>query len=290
MLPEVASRAPAENKAPRSVVWNVLNMAAFVINTLITYTSITGAFGETNSALSRKYQTLVTPSGFAFSIWGPIFIFEGAFAVAQLLPRFRGATVVRAVTPWWLATCVVQCAWTIAFAQDAVAVALVLMLGILTSLLGLAVCTDGLKMSVLDYALLRAPFSLHLGWIIAASAVSINVQADAAKSSAQALLCLAVLTYAGVSAIATVFAVAVQSPDPIVCLVAAWAFLAIQSELGDPQALDDEDRFNAMHWDRVILDGLRRAAVGVSIFALCLAVLAAVLRARAAWRQRAEEA
>eukprot|EP00439_Symbiodinium_sp_Y106_P068896 s2156_g11.t1 len=42
---------------------NLLNLAAFLVNLGITYGSLTGAFGPTNSSLSAKYHTLITPSG-----------------------------------------------------------------------------------------------------------------------------------------------------------------------------------------------------------------------------------
>ena len=74
---------------------------AYLVNFGITYGSLTGAFGQTNEELSAKYQTLITPAGYAFAIWGPIFIWEGAFAIAQLLPRWRQADVVQLLTPWW---------------------------------------------------------------------------------------------------------------------------------------------------------------------------------------------
>jgi len=97
---------------------NLLNLAAFLVNLGITYGSLTGAFGPTNSSLSAKYHTLITPSGFAFSIWGPIFIWEGVFAVAQMFPSYRGSMLVKTITPWWLSACLFQCAWTFLRAGD----------------------------------------------------------------------------------------------------------------------------------------------------------------------------
>merc|ERR1719313_124544 len=79
---------------------NWLNLGAYVLNTIVTYVSLTGIFGKTNTELSAKYETLVTPSGWAFSIWGPIFIREGIFVVAQLFPRFRKSEVVHRMSPW----------------------------------------------------------------------------------------------------------------------------------------------------------------------------------------------
>jgi len=177
---------------------NWFNLCALIVNTVITYTSLTGAFGKTNTELSNKYQTLVTPAGWAFSIWGPIFIWETIFVVAQFFPRFRRSEVVLRMSPWWWALCGFQCCWTFAFAQDQVTLALIFMLLILSSLLGVAWSTDGLNLSIAEYLLLRAPLSLQLGWIICAAAVNINVQADALKASQSSLLAVAILTYAAV--------------------------------------------------------------------------------------------
>lgn len=257
---------------------NWLNLLALIINTVITYTSLTGIFGKTNTELSAKYQTLVTPAGWAFSIWGPIFIWETVFVVAQLFSRFRNSEVVLRMSPWWWALCGFQCCWTLAFAQDQVTLALVFMLLILCSLLGITWSTDGLVLSFGEYALLRAPLSLQLGWIICAAAVNINVQADSLKASPGTLLAIAVLSYAAVLSSSTIFTFASRSPDPIVSMVAAWAFLGIYSELGNPKGLNDPTRFNPNAWNDVVIEGLRYAAIFVSIAALGNAVIACILR------------
>merc|ERR1712151_628472 len=150
------------------------------------------------------------------------------------------------------------------------------MLSILTTLLGISWNTDAMHINAVEYFLLRAPFSLQLGWIIAASAVTANVQADAAKASQEVLLGLAVLSNAVVLAIVTVFTLAVRSPDPFIGFVAAWAFAGVYSELSDPTKLNDPSRFNPSSWDATTLGGLKNAALGISGLALVLAVLASI--------------
>mmetsp|Transcript_105233 Transcript_105233/g.181873 ORF Transcript_105233/g.181873 Transcript_105233/m.181873 type:complete len:320 (-) Transcript_105233:311-1270(-) len=262
-----------------AISWkNWVNVGAYVVNTIVTYTSLTGIFGATNSELSRKYQTLVTPAGWAFSIWGPIFIWEGIFVVAQLFPRFRSTKVVSLMSPWWWSLCACQVAWTLAFAQDQVTLALVFMLSILASLLGISWSTDGLPLTSSEYFLLRAPLSLQLGWIIAASAVNASVAADAAQSSQEALLALAVVSNAAVLALVAVFTFAVRSPDAFVGMVAAWAFAAIRSELGNPVDLNDPTRFNPSAWGTVVLGGLQNAALIISVLSTILALIATASR------------
>merc|ERR1719424_2158416 len=106
-LEEVSSASESETSEDMpSIGWkNWLNLAAYVLNSAVTYSSLTGIFGATNSELSNKYQTLVTPAGWAFSIWGVIFIWEGVFVVAQFFPSFRACTTVVQVSPWWWAVC-----------------------------------------------------------------------------------------------------------------------------------------------------------------------------------------
>ena len=52
------------------------NVLAYIANVSVTYIiGISGLFGlPTNGELSAKYQTLVTPAGYAFSIWGLIYV------------------------------------------------------------------------------------------------------------------------------------------------------------------------------------------------------------------------
>jgi hypothetical protein len=152
------------------------------------------------------------------------------------------------------------------------------MFSILVSLLGISWSTDGLEMRAAEYFLLRAPFSLQLGWIIVASTLSVNVQADALGASQESLLALAVFSTAALLAVVTVFTLVVKSPDPIVGLVAAWAFAAIRSELKNPVLLNDPTRFNPSTWDVVTLGGLAQAALGVCVVSVAMAVVAASLR------------
>jgi len=281
---ELSSSEEEIDEAP-GIGWkNWLNSAAYVLNTAVTYSSLTGIYGATNTELSKKYQTLVTPAGWAFSIWGPIFLWEAVFVGAQFFPRFRNSETVLRMSPWWWALCVFQAAWTLVFAQDWITMALLLMFSILASLLGIALSTDGLQMSAAEYFLVRAPLSLQLGWIIVASTLNLNVQADAVHASQETLLALAVLSSAAVLAVATAFTFAVKSPDPFVGIVAAWAFGAISSELRNPVALNDPNRFNASTWDLVTLGGLQRAALGTCLLCAAMGVLATMFKILAACR------
>ena len=38
---------------------------------------------KSNKQISERYPTLITPAGWAFAIWGPIFLLEGGFCYWQ---------------------------------------------------------------------------------------------------------------------------------------------------------------------------------------------------------------
>ena len=63
-----------------------INACAYALNVAVTYGI--GALGlfdlPTNGDLSAKYQSIVTPAGYAFSIWAIIFVFQALWCIQQL--------------------------------------------------------------------------------------------------------------------------------------------------------------------------------------------------------------
>lgn len=74
------------------------------------YLAATGSLcGVETGAISDKYPTLITPAGYAFTIWSLIYFGLLAFSIYQLLPakieRFRS---IRSV---YILNCAANCAW-----------------------------------------------------------------------------------------------------------------------------------------------------------------------------------
>src|SRR6185312_5262238 len=94
--------APALARAwrrPRSLCWRmpVKYLVAFLAWAMpvVAWLSNTGAFGPTNGEISDRYPTLIVAAGYAFAIWGPIFVLDAIFGTRQLFERHATAALRR---------------------------------------------------------------------------------------------------------------------------------------------------------------------------------------------------
>lgn len=257
------STAASEN-APLTKL-NYANLAAYGLNVLVTYgIGVAGLFGfPSNSELSEKYQTLVTPIGWAFSIWGPIFIFQGIWTIAQMFPSYRAHPMVtEGVSYWYFAVCAAQACWTLAFATETNWLACIFMYTILGCLLKILYNQYQLeKPSNKDYWLLAFPFEIHSGWIVAASAVNLSVLFVAYGSDNEACqLSVAILSLSAIVCVALSMLFYLKKPliTPA-CVCGAWAFGGIAAQLKDPIEGTLEN------FPAIVLDGVRGATATASI-------------------------
>lgn len=62
------------------------NAATYVLLIVVNAATQTGFLGDDNATISARFPTLLTPAGWAFSIWGIIFLLQGLGVVYQFLP------------------------------------------------------------------------------------------------------------------------------------------------------------------------------------------------------------
>ena len=209
---------------------NFMNVIAYVANVLVTYGIGAIGFGgfSTNAELSEKYQTLVTPAGYTFAIWAIIFISQFIFVVVQLLPAFRATPMVaKAIGYDYVSVCISQIGWTLAFTFEIIWLSLLFMLSILYFLL--STVNDQYKLSAVektslrDYVLLKFPFAIHCGWIVAATMVNISAVLVAQNVGATIQYYVALGTFA-VLLLVAVFCLSFPTrPEFVIPAVLAWA-------------------------------------------------------------------
>jgi len=264
-----------------------VNLLFFILNTIITYISLTGVFGPTNTELSNKYQTLITPAGWAFSIWGFIFAWEGVFIFCQLYYEElrKSELLINGISYWWISACFWQCLWTIVFAQEMLGFAFVCMFGILFSLGMILRNCSKFDYSTFEYWTLVGPFQLHFGWITAAFLLSINVllmgqtgcyegafadecdDNDVSKALGVAAFSLGLGLFCGL------YYGGKSDPNPVSCGVLAWATLGMYAEL----TADDWSESYAELSEALSCDGKNTIVHGVALTCIITSIILWIL-------------
>jgi len=188
------------------------------------------------------YRSLVTPAGWAFAIWGVIFLTEAVFIAVQAMPVVSlspGAVAVfEGVSPWWAMACGLQALWCVAFRDwaqaprhfwlsGALLAAEAVALGGAHHVLRAAV-RDGMSTAV--YLSCHLPLSLHFGWITAAAVVNVNSLVAVAATPPHAQLSFAFASVWGAAALGAL--VTATSGDPVYAGVLAWALSAVVADGG----------------------------------------------------------
>ncbi len=152
----------------------LLNMLAFAAVLVVNYlANALPLNGKTTGQISELYPNLFTPPGLTFSIWGIIYLWllllVGCQAVALFSEKVRDriGPVVEKSGYWFAATCALNIAWLFAWHWQQIALSVVIIVAMLTSLwqLNKQAETGFFKDDTLGKWLAQAPFSLYQGWI-----------------------------------------------------------------------------------------------------------------------------
>jgi len=149
----------------------IANGIALIATIVINYLSNTGVFnGNTMKTISDKYHNYFTPAGYAFSIWGLIYIGLLAFVIYTgrgLFKKVNDEWPVLEIGWWFVTSCAANSFWVIAWLYDYIGLSVLLMIILLFSLLKIVLNT---RMELDDLPLKKIafvwwPFCLYSGWI-----------------------------------------------------------------------------------------------------------------------------
>ena len=158
----------------------VANIIALIVTVFLNYLSNTGFInGNTMSSVSAAYQNLFTPAGYAFSIWGLIYVGLIAFVIYHASITFKNIqanNVVLNVGWWFVISCLANCLWIFAWLYNYTGLSVIIMIVLLFSLVMIIIKTrmelDDLPMKQISFV--WWPFSLYAGWITVALVANIS--------------------------------------------------------------------------------------------------------------------
>jgi hypothetical protein len=162
----------------RDRLWAGLTLGTILLTIGINY--LVGAstvIGPTNAEISARYPTLLTPAGYAFSIWGLIYIGLVAFGVYQLLPAQLGNPRFRRIRPYVVLNALLNCAWIFAFTFERIILSTGIILGLLLTLI---LIHRGLEIGRtyvprVETWTTRGPFSIYFGWLTLATIINVAI-------------------------------------------------------------------------------------------------------------------
>lgn len=155
-------------------VLQILNIIVFLVMVTVNYAASSGAInGNTIASISANYENLFTPAGYAFSIWGLIYLGLFVFVIYQARDMFmetKRTPVTHKVGWWFIASCTANIFWIFAWINEYLGLSAIIMALLLFSLIMIIFNTrmelDDEPLSVIAFA--WWPFSIYSGWITVA--------------------------------------------------------------------------------------------------------------------------
>lgn len=213
----------------RAATQRVAILLAVVVQIGATFLPQLG-FGEPIGDRSDSVRTLITPSGWAFAIWGPLFFGSAVYAIWQAMPAQRNNVLLDRIAWPSVIALAAQGLWA-TYTQFANLTAISALI-ILTSLAALLVILRRLvaferPFSRAERIIVTITFSALAAWLTAASIVNITaslVYYGIGGEMAYPMITAVIVTIGGVIA---ALAVGRSRGNPWYALVFCWALLAI---------------------------------------------------------------
>lgn len=182
--------------------------------------------GNTTGDVSARYPNLLVPAGYAFSIWGVIYLMLGCYAFLRFFPRFRAAYRDKRLDLCYLAGSLLNIVWLLCWHNlyPVAAFAILILLALCNGYI-IFIILPGYGQKTAWFV--SIPFQLYFGWssiavLLNGVAVAVHWGADLSGNGGAwlgtvLLVCTVVFYWCILWRRYTAFA----------ALAAAWAFAAV---------------------------------------------------------------
>lgn len=148
----------------------ILVIAATIGVIAFNWLAATGRLGGVDTGeISDRYPTLVTPAGYAFTIWSLIYAGLIAFSIYQILPA--NISRFRSLRSLYIFSCALNCAWLYFWHGEQIVVCFVILLALCITLFLINYQLRETASTGETWAV-KAPFGIYFGWVTAATTVN----------------------------------------------------------------------------------------------------------------------
>lgn len=221
------------SKQTQRVLLLVLNTGTFFLTLYLNYLYGSGAAGKASvGEISNRFDTLITPAGYAFAIWGLIYLLLFGFIGYQWLTFFQKKAEISLdrTGPWLTISNVLNALWIVVWTNEQMVLSVLVIIGLLLVLLRLVLLLD-LEMWDAPFATILFvwwPICIYIGWVTVATVVNISVwfYANAWLMSGETFWTIITLTVATGVYLFLIWKRNMREA----ALVGVWAFLAIAAK------------------------------------------------------------
>ena len=237
----------------------------FLVFTIIfNYLSNTGIFnGKTIANVSNQYQNLFTPAGYAFSIWGVIYLLLIGFVFYTGRSLFKPSKneangFVKKIGWWFVISCIANCVWILTWLYGYTGLSVLVLLVSLISLLKILLEALTYHSVNTQKWFINFPFQIYTGWVsvalIAAAAAWLTKIGWNGWGISEINWTIILIVIASIIHLFMTW----KKNAPIFALVAVWALVAI--------AMANKEVSQEIYYSALITAGILLISSGVKIF------------------------
>ena len=154
----------------------IINTIVLIVTLFVNYWSNTGAInGQTIALISQKNENLFTPAGYAFAIWGFIYLALIALVVYQWVLAVKENSEPLKQIGYYLALAnILNAAWVLIWLYEYLLFSVGVMISILITLTVLSNQLSKWSTSTSNFWLVKFPIYLYQGWIIVALVANVS--------------------------------------------------------------------------------------------------------------------
>lgn len=199
----------------------LLNGIGFLMALYVNYLSVVTRWGgKTIRELSDQYANLFTPSNGTFAIWSLIYLLVTLFLILQFSAKYRSVRITRNLL--FITSCCLNAAWIVCWQFEYIALSLLVMLGLLTTL---AAINHQLRQD--GNALFKLIFGVYLGWICIATIANVTTLLIACGMAVNVQVQVFITLMLLVVAALLVAWIMKKLANPFLSIAVCWAFYGI---------------------------------------------------------------
>lgn len=147
----------------------IIAVVSFILMIYVNYLANSKPLGGISTGeISNKYNTLFTPSGFTFSIWGIIYLLVFTFVISFVVAKPEASTNTELLAILFIVTCLMNIGWLFCWHFDKILLSTFVMILFLATLLSILQFTN-------PQGIAYATFSVYSGWISVALIANISI-------------------------------------------------------------------------------------------------------------------